>query len=130
MMYQEVGAWNVKAGQSSRHLADQCHTVLAKIEESRRQQAPDHEYEGAGDTWRDHAQPEDNQERGPADEHGQRVDIAQRAEPGPELLKRVGAGRLRTSQLRKLTDDDVDRRSEEEPSHDCPREELRYPPHL
>src|SRR5947209_7117140 len=107
MMYQEVGAWNVKAGQSSRHLADQCHTVLAKIEESRRQQAPDHEYEGAGDTWRDHAQPEDNQERGPADEHGQRVDIAQRAEPGPELLKRVGAGQIGRASCRERVESRV-----------------------
>ena len=65
-----------------------------------------------------------------ADDHGQPMGVAERPEPGPQLLERVRAGDLCPRELGKLADHHVDRRTEQEAGDHGPGQELRDPPHL
>ena len=127
---QQRDAGDLQRRQPSGYVADQGHAVSAQIEQPGGHQAADNQDEGTRDARRDRPQPEHHRERDAADEHRQRLDIAERPQPGPQLLKRVRAGDLCAGELRQLTDHDIDRRAEQEPGDHRPGEELRDPPHL
>ncbi len=116
--------------QPPRHVAHQRHPLAPRSNKPGGQQPADDQDQGTGDPGRDHPQPEDDDQRDDAHDHGCRVCLAQAAQPRPQLLDGVGAGDVCPGQFRELADDHVDRRPEEEAGDHCPGEELRNPAHL
>ena len=109
------------------HVADERDAVRAEVEPRRGEQAADDEDERAGSLRGDDAQAEDHGERRePHDDRGP-VDVGERAEPRRQLLPRVLAVGVRSRELRKLADHDVDGGAGEEPGDHRPGEELGDP---
>src|SRR5436853_1267736 len=108
-------------------MSDERDAVAAEVEEPRREQPRDDEYERTRNARREEAKAEDEAERNQSDEQRRPVDAAEPADPRTELAPRVLAGRLRPRQLRQLADHDIDRGAGEEPGHDRARQESRDP---
>ncbi len=85
--------------------------------------------EGSGDARRDPSEPEDDDQGDGAHNQRRATRLGQAAEPRAQLLERVVAADVGAGELGELTDDDVDRRAEQEAGHHCTREELGDPPH-
>ena len=102
----------------------------AEVKDPRGQEAADYQNEGTGDAWRDHPQPEDDNERDDADHQRRPANAAQGREPGPQFLNRIGARDIRPSEFWKLADHHVNGRSEEEACDNGAGQELGDPPHF
>ena len=104
--------------------------MAAQVEQPRRQEAADDQYQRAGDAGRHRPESEDDGEGNPADHHGDQAGLVQRPEPGAQFLQRVGAADVGPGQLGQLADDHIDGRSEQEAGDHRLGQELRHPAHL
>ena len=86
MINQQLSVRQLERREPSGHLADEGHPAGTEIQQPRCREPPDDQNKGTGDAGLDHPQPEHDHERGSTDKHGRPLGVAQRPEPGPQLL--------------------------------------------
>jgi hypothetical protein len=128
MVGERLGVGNLEGRKSSWHVADQGDAASGEVEQPGCDKPADDQDEGSRDRGCDGSQPEHHQGGGTHD-HRRQLGLAESPDPRAELTQCVRPSHFGAGELRQLTDDHVDRRTEQEPRDHRPRQELSNPLH-